>query len=119
MRERGLYLNTVQMTPDMADSFQLEAVRHDSDARAVLEGFVSKSVSCDTPATIGDGRNPNQPHLALQCMVGLNWFQVSSRGVLSSYCFRRVMERLQKKVIAWWFAKHPDNVVIPEEGSLL
>lgn len=91
----------------MADIFQIEAVRHDSDERALLDGAVA---AADAAA---------QPRLALQCMVGLNWFQVSSRGVLSSYCFRRVMEHLQRTVVTWWQRRHPRNIVMPEEGSLL
>ena len=51
-------------------------------------------------------------------MPGLNWFQITGRGVVGSYCFRRSQEAHVRFLLDYWVAKL-GHQAIPEEGTLL
>jgi len=57
-------------------------------------------------------------HFFIHCMRGLNWFQISSRGVVGSYCFRRVIDRHVKFLLNYWVNVRGFQAM-PEEGTLL
>lgn len=60
----------------------------------------------------------NDDHFHIRCMRGLNWFQISSRGVVGSYCFRRVIDRHVKFLLDYW-VNIRGYQAMPEEGTLL
>ncbi|CAD7970669.1 unnamed protein product [Amoebophrya sp. A25] len=110
--EDGWYVQKPALHAATADHFQVEAVTSVDTAASYHENDVVDGGS-------GSGSNAYTPVAPfVQCMPGLNWFQINTRGVIGSYCFRQQVERHFRYFVSWW-VNGMGNQAVPEEGSLL
>ncbi|CAD7933485.1 unnamed protein product [Amoebophrya sp. A120] len=128
--EDVLYSDYPVLDGTLADQFQIEviAVHKNSDdgdqlllhsedetaGRSTTQASAASSTSSNyrSPAP---GTNIRKSQ---HCMPGLNWFQINTRGVIGSYCFREQIENHFRYFLDWWVRERGKQAV-PEEGSLL
>lgn len=55
-----------------------------------------------------------------RCLAGANWFQVTDKGLVAPWCFRRDVTRSFRAVSQWWTSvDSANNFIVPEEGTFL
>merc|ERR1712232_863211 len=89
---------------DVAEAFQFEVLRlHDTE---------------QNPGAVAIPSSSSTGYEFQNCMLGLNWFQINSRGVVGSYCFRWQLEEHFRYFVQWW-VEEKGGQAVPEEGTLL